>query len=99
MSQAFWESVGSALDEIEKAPDVDQVIDVLIRYFAEDWSHGCAGDAFFPGSGGDRQLNEALRHAGWEIVWAKAPYYYVARDPSGQLLTYIEGDVYRGDRR
>ena len=99
MIQAFWESIGNALDEIEKASSVDQVIDVLDRYFAEDWSHASAGDAYFPGSGGDRQLNEALRNAGWTIVWAEAPYYYVARARSGQLLTYIEGDVYRGDRR
>lgn len=99
VSQAFWESVESSLDEIAKATDIDQVVDVLNRYFAEDWSHSCAGDAFFPGSGGDRQLKEALQTAGWTIVWAEAPYYYVARARSGQLLTYIEGDVYRGDRR
>ncbi|WP_269089270.1 hypothetical protein [Mycobacterium avium] len=41
----------------------------------------------------------ALREAGWAIVWAEAVYYFVAKDPAGDLLTYIEGDVYRGDAR
>ena len=99
MSHAFWHSVENSLDEIEKASTVDQVLDVLDRYFAEDWSHSTAGDTFFPGSGGDRQLREALLSAGWAIVWAEAEFYYVARDRTGQLLTYIEGDVFRGDRR
>jgi hypothetical protein len=45
-----------------------------------------SGDAFFGGSG-------------WKTIWAEAPYYYVARNSAGELITYVEGDVYRGDRR
>lgn len=57
------------------------------------------GHAFFPGSGGDRQLLDDLKEAGFKVAWMEAPYYYVARDVDGNLLTYIEGDVYRGDAR
>jgi hypothetical protein len=35
--------------------------------------------------------------AGWGLVWAEAVYYYLMRSPGGELLTYDEGDVYRGD--
>ena len=90
----FWDNVDRALDEIESATNVEAVITTLNGRFSPS-----SGDAFFPGSGGDRQLLDALRIAGWTVVWAEAPYFYVARDAAGALLTYIEGDVYRGDRR
>jgi len=99
VSQQFWEKVGNSLDDIAKATTVDEVIEILNRYFAEDWAASTDGDALFPGSGGDRQLNGALRAAGFNVIWAEACYFYVAEDRYGKLLTYIEGDVYRGDRR
>jgi len=89
----FWDAVDTCLDELETATTADAVIDGLNAYFSPSSS-----DAFFAGSGGDRQLFDALRVAGWNIVWAEAPYFYVARN-GDELLTYIEGDVYRGDRR
>lgn len=95
----FWTEVNACLDELQRAATVDDVIDSLHRRFGKDWAEDCAGDAFFPGSGGDRQLRESLTSAGWTISWSKAPYYYVARDTQGGLMTYCEGDVYRGDRR
>lgn len=98
MRDKFWAAIDVALDEIENTSSVDEVIDILNRHFAEEWAHATDGEAFFPGSGGERQLDDALNR-GWSIVWSEAPYYYVARDPAGGLLTYIEGDVYRGDRR
>lgn len=91
----FWDQVDAALGRVEKATTVDEVIEILKESF--DTS---AGDAFFPGSGGDRQLLDALYEApNWRLIWAEAEYYYVASDQAGNLLTYIEGDVYRGDRR
>lgn len=97
-NDVFWKQVDDCLDEIKAIGTVDGVIEVLNRYFAEEWAQSCAGDAFFPGSGGDRQLLSALG-SGWTVEWAEARYYYLARDREGGLLTYIEGDVYRGDRR
>lgn len=90
----FWTEVGTCLDELETASTADAVIDGLNAHF----SPSC-GDAFIGGSGGDRQLLDSLRVAGWKIIWSEAPYYYLVRNASGELLTYIEGDVYRGDRR
>lgn len=98
----FWAEVNTCLDELETARTADAVIDGLNAHFfpnpGDPDSPGC-GDAFFPGSGGDRTLLESLSAAGWTVVWAEAPYFYVARNAGGELLTYIEGDVYRGDHR
>lgn len=58
-----------------------------------------ADSAFFAGSGGEESLQEALYDAGWGLVTAKASYYYAMRHPTtGETLTYLEGDVERGDR-
>lgn len=91
---SFWTNVDKCLDEIEKARTSDAVIATLNEYFSVS-----AGDAFFGGSGGDRTLWDSLEKAGWSIVWAEAVYFYMAKNQSGEILTYIEGDVYRGDRR
>ncbi|MUL61245.1 hypothetical protein B5P44_01585 [Mycobacterium sp. CBMA 213] len=88
----FWANVNASLDAIERARTVDEVINILNSYFAPS-----SGEAFFAGSGGDRQLMEALLEAGWTIPWDQGDIYFVARDPSGNLLTYTEGDVDRGD--
>lgn len=90
----FWAGVDACIDKIATARTVDEVITILNHYFPPS-----SGDAFFGGSGGDRQVIDALRAAGWTIVWAEAVYYFVAKDHAGDLLTYIEGDVYRGDAR
>lgn len=94
MLDAFWANVNDCVDAVEKADSVDEVITILNRHFDPS-----SGEAFFGGSGGDRQLYEALRTAGWTIVWAEADYWFVARDRHGDLLTYTEGDVDRGDGR
>lgn len=95
MARDFWKNVDECLDALEGASTATAVIETLNAHF-EDKS---AGDAFFGGSGGDRQLWDSLGRAGWKKTWSRAPYYYVAENPSGELLTYIEGDVYRGDCR
>ena len=57
-----------------------------------------SGDAFFPG-GMDRTLYDALivERSDWTCVWADAYYYWCARDSAGNLLSFIEGDVQRGN--
>lgn len=90
----FWRDVDACCDKITASRTVDEVIGILNQFFTPS-----SGDAFFAGSGGDRQVIDALRAAGWAIVWAGAVYYFVAKDHAGDLLTYIEGDVYRGDAR
>lgn len=94
MADAFWKNVDNSLDRIATATTVDEVIDTLNDHFEKS-----SGDAFFGGSGGDRQLYETLMAAGWTIVWSEAVYYFAAKDTAGNVLTYVEGDVYRGDQK
>ena len=96
MSNSFWDTVNDSLDTLEREkPDTARgVIDLLNEYHPRS-----AGDAFFPGSGGDRQLLESLQAAGWEVYWSEASYFYTVRHESTwEVLTYIEGDVYKGAR-
>lgn len=62
----------------------------------DDDEHRKTG-AFFAGSGGDGTVMEALTDAGWRVTWAEASYYYVMTAPDGSSITYIEGDIERGD--
>jgi len=56
-----------------------------------------SGDAFFGGSGSDLSLRGALRDACWRLVHVEAPYHWCMRSPVVDMLTYVEGDVYRGN--
>lgn len=96
MTDPFWQNVDDSLDTLEQEkPDTAAGVVALLNEYSEP----SAGDAFFPGSGGDRDLIGSLLVAGWEVVWEEASYFYVARHESTEeLLTYIEGDVYIGDR-
>lgn len=93
-NESFWVRVDKCLDSIEDEYSADGVIAVLNNYFDKS-----SGAAFFGGSGGDRQLWESLAKAGWKKIWSEEHYYYVVESSAGELLTYMEGDVYRGDRR
>ncbi|MFI8977091.1 hypothetical protein ACIGO9_29710 [Nocardia asteroides] len=89
----FWENVEEMLARAQLATDAEQVIAMLNEYGAPS-----AGDAFFPGSGGDRQLSEALAEGGWSINWLDGTYRWVATDPNrSSALEYIEGDVSKRD--
>lgn len=92
MSDSYWRTYEQCLDEVAAAArTVDDLIGILNVHYAPS-----AGDAFFPG-GADRTLLDALRQAGWRVVWMEAHYYYAARQPEGaDGITFIEGDVERG---
>lgn len=85
----FWGHIDAQLAKLRTAGTADDVIRLL--------DPPSSGDAFFAGSGGDDSLMEALEAAGWVVTWAEASYYYVMKAPNGDLITYVEGDVYRGD--
>lgn len=99
---AFWTEMDRILDEIETTkPDTfDGVRDILDTPIQRAYAGQYTADAsFFGGSGGDRSLFSALRIAGWRMTWREASYYYVAEHPTtGEILTYVEGDVYRNDQ-
>lgn len=90
----FWRNVDECVAAVRTAPTVEAVIDVLNAHFSPS-----AGDAFYGGSGGTDLYAVIADAPGWSIVWSEADYFFVARDAQGGLLTYVEGDVYRGDQR
>ena len=101
MSDSFWTLIEAQLTELKTAATADDVCRIL-SFARNPQGEGDAGSTchgFFAGSGGDGTVQDSLLCAGWSLVWAEASYYYVMRAPGGSLLTYIEGDVYKGDRR
>lgn len=99
MIDEFWAAVKAQLAELESAKSADDVIRILSNETNPLGPGSSAGDGFFAGSGGDDSVWDALYEAGWTQVWAEAAYFYVMRAPDGSMITYIEGDIYRGDRR
>lgn len=85
----FWARIDAQLAQLRTARTADDVVRAL--------DAPSSGDAFFAGSGGDDTVMDALAAAGWRATWAEADYYYVMTAPDGDMITYIEGDVYRGD--
>lgn len=91
----FWTFVDDGLATIRKRPVVDY--DGLREVFGKDSQPEVLTDAevFFPGSGGDDQLIDAIEDAGWPITKMEASYHWTARSPDGsQTIEYVEGDVY-----
>ncbi|MFF3959684.1 hypothetical protein ACFYY1_41920 [Streptomyces sp. NPDC001890] len=98
MSDRFWTVIAEQHKELESAHGADDVVRILSHDRNPYGPDSGVGDGFFAGSGGDKTVREALHTAGWELVWAESAVYYTMRAPDGSLITYIEGDIYRGDR-
>lgn len=88
----FWESIHAQYEALKSAQSADDVFAIL-----KPIPGTSTGEGFFEGSGGDEQVYDALREAGWKVVWAEADYYWCMRAPNGDLITYTEGDVDRGN--
>lgn len=86
----FWKAIDTQLEKLRTAKSADDVILILA-------SPDCIGDAFFAGGGGDGRVQDSLLDAGWATTEYKAWYYWVMKAPNGDKITYIEGDIYRGD--
>ncbi len=96
----FWDQIEAQLKELHEARGADDVLRILSpERIPEGGSSSTAGDGFFAGSGGDGTVGGALVDAGWSYVWRKANYWWAMRGPDGSVITYIEGDIYRGNRR
>lgn len=106
----FWPQVDHQLDRVvvERSTTFDEVRAILLDPAYDEivaevnrnfQRHFDDNSAFFAGSGGDATLRSALESAGWWVVASQAPYYYsMVHRSTGETLTYIEGDVVRGDR-
>lgn len=87
MSDTFWKHVDQQIKALTTARHVDDVISTCPEV--------SSGDGFFAG-GGD-EMYEALMTAGWRPVEWQAAYYWCVAAPDGGLLSYVEGDLYRGN--
>lgn len=87
----FWAAIDAQLEQLRTAATADDVVRILD-------SPGCVGDAFFAGSGGDGSVEDALSNAGWTSVRRDAWYYWAMRAPNGDVISYVEGDIYRGNQ-
>lgn len=103
IDSTYWGGIKDGLTQIaaEKPQTFDEVkaiLDFMPGSAPMDGEDSMvAGDAFFGGSGGDNALDDALADAGWRYVWSEADYWWAMRSTIGEILTYVEGDVYRGD--
>lgn len=88
---SFWDDIARQLAELRTATTADDVLRIL------PGGEG-SGEGFFAGSGGDDTVMESLLEAGWSVTWAAASYYWVMRAPGGDEITYVEGDIFRGDQ-
>lgn len=101
----FWRTIDTICDRIEaeKPATFDAVKAVLdaspTATYPGPFFANTPDSSFFGDGGGDRSLLGSLIEAGWVVTWQDAWYYYVARHPvTGEQLTYVEGDVLRGDQ-
>lgn len=96
MSDAFWSIIDAQLAELRSAATADDVLRILSRE-RNPYGGGASGDGFFAGSGGDGTVLGSLYEAGWRLRWYEADYHWSAEAPNGDKITYVEGDIYRGD--
>jgi hypothetical protein len=87
----FWEAIDAQCEEIRAATTVDELLAACPSVPGLS-----VGDGFFEGSGGDVQVIDCLVN-GWTFPTIKASYYWVAQDRNGDMVTYVEGDLYRGN--
>lgn len=99
MADNFWTVVAEQLDELRTAGTADDVVRILSKERNPYGHESIAADGFFAGSGGDGTVWESLFDAGWRTRWMDAGYYWSAEAPNGDRITYVEGDIYRGDQR
>ena len=99
MSDAFWTAIEAQLAELRTAGTADDVLRILSQERNPYGQDSSTADGFFAGSGGDGSVLAELENAGWRLTWFEAEYHWAAAAPNGDRITYIEGDIYRGDRR
>ena len=99
-NDAYWKGYAETLDRVRnEKPTTFAALKAIIDSFHPVMGDILfSGDTFFP-SGGEDTLAQALREAGWRRRFLEGSYYYLAVHPeSGAVCTYIEGDLYEGQR-
>lgn len=96
---AFWAVIDQQIEELKTARSADDVLRILANEGNPYGADTSSGDGFFAGSGGDASVAGALEEAGWSMIWYEAHYHFAMRAPDGSAITYVEGDIYRGNER
>lgn len=91
---SFWEVIDGQLEALKTAKSADAVLAICPAVQGLS-----SGGGFFAGGGGDYTPCDSLYEAGWTTLWFDAPYYYALQAPDGSSITYVEGDIYRGNQR
>ncbi len=89
--KAFWHEIELQLEDLGHAKSAKDVLTILA-------APGHNSPAFFAGSGGDGSPIWHLDEAGWSTIWWRADYHWALRAPDGSAITYVEGDIFEGDR-
>lgn len=95
MPDQFWQNIAGQLERLEHATSAAQVFEVCPPIPGTSAPNA---QGFFEGGGGDTLPIEPLVAAGWKTVEWRARYWWAMRAPNGDIVTYIEGDLYLGDR-
>lgn len=88
--KAYWEAIDAQLRQLKTAPSADAVITLCPH--VPDLS---SGNGWWGGDGDD--MLGALYDAGWRSVDVRASYHWCLKAPDESMLTYVEGDLYRGN--
>jgi hypothetical protein len=89
----YWLHYANTLSRIEKEePETFDELKAILDTFMPPSS----GEAFFP-DGADETLAGTLSEAGWTIHYRESYFWTAKHDTSGEWITYVEGDLYRGD--
>lgn len=90
---SYWDRYDKTLARVvEEKPQSMDALKAILDTFEPPSS----GEAFFPG-GADETLGEALRAAGWSISYREGDYVWVGTSKTGEKVSHVEGDLYRGD--
>lgn len=94
----YFDRIDSANAAINAATTVDEIIAICDKHFPAEIAAGADGDSFYPG-GADEDLFSSLNLDTWTFPWIRSEFFFSIQDPQGNIMTYIEGDLYRGNRR
>ena len=91
----YWTAVDRTLYAIATLPaTTTEQVAAILNTNPEGRELSTQGVAFIP-TGCENTLRDALRDAGWEVVWSAAAYHYIVRHPiTCDAIEFCEGDVY-----
>jgi hypothetical protein len=95
-ADSFWDEIDRQIEELKSAKSAADVARIL---GAGEPGVAAGGTiAFFAGGGGDANPYYSLVDAGWRTLAYDAEYYWSMQAPNGDVISYVEGDIYSGNQ-